>query len=183
MLIGEVAPLLSKRLLPPPDASPTSKFINVFSEIPVPGPEISFQYPAIGRAIKSLNSLANIPPHSYSDGPLSEQEIDRLMCIVYISFACTRSQHSCFNLELLNDFLETTEHVWYNSVATLRWLLTQSVGKGPAGLKDAQRTGRLAEIARLLTQSSYNSLEKNYLGILVQEPAEAGGLLSPAADD
>jgi uncharacterized protein YwbE len=105
------------------------------------------------------------------------------MCIVYISFACTRSQHSHFNLELLNDFLETTEHVWYNSVTTLRWLLTQSVGKGPAGLKDDQRTGRLAEIARLLTQSSYTSLEKTYLGILVQEPAGAGGLLSPAADD
>jgi hypothetical protein len=62
-------------------------------------------------------------------------------------------------------------------------LLTQSLGKGPAGLTDAQRTGRLAEIARLLTQSSYTSLEKQYLGILVQEPAEPAGLLSPAADD
>jgi hypothetical protein len=126
-----------------------------------------------------LRSLEAVPPSNYSDGVLPEKEIERLMCIVYISFACTHSQYYRFSLELLDEFLETTEQVWLGSTSTLRWLLTQSVGKGPAGLKDAQRTGRLAEIARLLTLSSYVSLEKRYLDILVQEPAEVGGLLSP----
>lgn len=126
-----------------------------------------------------LRSLETVPPPGYSDGILPEKEIERLLCIVYISFACTRSQNNRFNLELLDEFLETTEQVWLASTSTLRWLLTQSVGKGPAGLRDAQRTGRLAEIARLLTLSSYPSLEKRYLDILVQEPNQAGGFLSP----
>jgi hypothetical protein len=84
---------------------------------------------------------------------LSEKKIERLMCIVYISFACTRSQYTRFNLELLNEFLEITEHVWLGSTSTFRWLLTQSVGKGAAGLEDDQRTGRLARIAKLSTLS------------------------------
>jgi hypothetical protein len=97
--------------------------------------------------------------------------------MVYISFACTRSDYSHFDLNLLNDLLGSAEQLWFNSTSTLRWLLTRSVGKGPTGLKDAQRTGRLAEIARLLSLSSYSSLERSYLGILEDEPAEIGSIL------
>ncbi|KAE9371581.1 hypothetical protein N431DRAFT_545797 [Stipitochalara longipes BDJ] len=154
-----LAPLVSKRHLAPPDIAPHSKFINVFSEIAIPGPEISIQYPAIGRVMEYLRSLAKNSPLESSNQPLPQQEIERLMCIVYISFACTRSQYTRFNLELLNEFLERTEEVWFCSVSILR--------------PDA-------EIARLLTLSSYSSLEKRYLDILVQEPTEeVGGLLSP----
>jgi len=127
-----------------------------------------------------LRSLAENPPPAYSDRPASPQEIERLMCIVYISFACTHSQNTRFNLALLNEFLETTEEVWFCSISTLHWLLTQSVGKGPAGFRDAQRTGHLAAITRLLTLSTLSSLEKRYLDTLVQEPTdEMEGLLSP----
>lgn len=98
-------------------------------------------------------------PYLYPDPSLSPQEIERLMCIVYIYFACTRFQHTRFNLAILNDFLEMTEEVWSCSVSTLHWLLTQSVGKGPGGLREAQRTGHLAEIARLLTVPSNRLLE------------------------
>ena len=176
------APILSKRHLPPvplQETAPNPNFINLFSEIESPEPDTLLQYPAIRRAMEFLRSLAQIPPFDSFHRHLPEQEIERLMCIVYISFAFTPTQNNRFNLELLNDFLETTEEVWSCSVFTLRWLLIQSVGKGPAGLKDAQRTGRLAEIARFLTSSSYNTLEKRYLDILVQEPNEVGGLLSP----
>ena len=177
ILINKV-PLVSKWHHPPQDTAPHSKFINLFSEIAIPKPGISLKCPAIGRAMEFLRFSAKTPPSHSSDRPLPEKEIERLMCIVYISFACTRSQYTRFNIELLNELLEITEHVWLGSVSTFRWLLTQSAGKGLTGLKDDQRTGRLAGIARLHPLSSYSSLEKRYLDILVQELAENGGLIS-----
>ena len=110
-----------------------------------------------------LECRARIPTSDLSDQYLPDQEIDRLMCMVYISFACTRIRHSSFDLDLLNEFLESTEHLWLSSTSILRWLLTQSVGKGPAGLRDAKRMGLFDEVARLQTLSSQGSLEKRYL--------------------
>lgn len=53
-------------------------------------------------------------------------------------------------------------------------------GEGTGRLENEERTERLAEVARRLNLSSYySSVEERYLGILVQEPAETGGLLSP----
>jgi hypothetical protein len=161
------------------DIAPHSKFINMFSEIAIPGPEVTIQYPAIGRAMEYLRSVAEDSASEYSDKPLLPQEIERLTCMVYISFACTRSLHTWFDLSLLNELLERTEEVWVCSVSSLRWLLTQSVGKGPDGLRDTQRTGRLAEISRLLTWSSYSNLERRYLDILLEPNVDVGGLLSP----
>jgi hypothetical protein len=159
-------------------AKPHSKFLNVFSEIAVPGPEMVIDYPVIGRAIDFLKSLAS--PADEGERAVPPQEIERLMCLVYISFVFKRYQNSRSHLEWLNGFLEMTEQVWLNSVPMLRWLLIQSVGKGPGALKDSQRTEQLAEVARRLNLSTYySSVEERYLGILVQEPAETGGLLSP----
>jgi hypothetical protein len=178
-LIEKKAPVACKRQLPPKEIGSYSKFINVFSEIAIPEANLLLQHSAIGRAMDFLNFSAETPLSEYSDQPLPEKEIERLMCIVYISFACTHSQYTQSDLELLNEFLETTEHVWLGSTSTLHWLLTQSVGKGPAGLKDDQRTRRLVKIARPLAFTSYSSLEKRYLDALIQEPNGGVSLLSP----
>jgi hypothetical protein len=53
------------------------------------------------------------------------------------------------------------------------------VGKGPDGLRDAQRTGRLADYLRLLTLWSYSDLERRYLDILLEPNVDVGDLLSP----
>lgn len=159
-------------------AKPHSKFINFFSEVAIPGSEVSFKFPAIGRATELLKPPAKTSLSNDLDRPLSSKERERLTCFFYISLVLKGSQSSHFNLQWLNEFLERTEEMWRDCISTLRWLLTQSVGKGPGWLKDVQRTERLALIAGILKLSSYSTLEDRYLGILVQEPAEAGGLLS-----
>jgi len=159
-------------------ANPHSRFLNIFSEIAVPGPEMLILYPSIGRAIEFLKSFA--PPAEDAERSVPPKEIERLVCLVYISFVFKRYPNSHSHIQWLNGFLEMTEQVWYNSVPILRWLLIQSVGKGPGAMKDSQRTEQLAEVARRLNLSSYyRSVEERYLSILVQEPAETGGLLSP----
>jgi len=159
-----------------PIAKPHSKFLNLFSEIAVPGPDVVIDYPAIGRAIGFLKSTRT--SHDETERPGPPQEIERLMCLVYVSLVFKRSQNSRSHVEQLNGFLERTEQVWFNSIPILRWLLIQNAGKEPDGLKDEERTERLAEAARRMNLSSpYSSVEERYLGILAQEPAETEGLL------
>jgi hypothetical protein len=71
-----------------------------------------------------------------------------------------------------------TEPVWRNSLESLRWLLLQGMGRGPEDAEQMQRTERLAEVAALLKEYSWRSMEDRLLNILLGERVDEGGGMS-----
>jgi hypothetical protein len=118
---------------------PHSNFVSFFSEITTVSPETSERYPTITRAIFLLRSTTR-----------PGQEVARLICLFYIAVIFKHAHGSHYDLSWLNDSLAMTEHIWANSVGTLRWLLLQGMSQGPEVPESLARTEKLAELARLL---------------------------------
>jgi hypothetical protein len=137
---------------------PHSDFLNFFDGIRIVTPEVAERYPAISRTIDFLRA---------SQGP--ELEETRLKCLFYIAIRFKAASRAQFDLSLLNDSLELTEHVWRNSVDSLRWLLLQGMGCGPENQESLQRVEKLGEIAGLLKEYPWRRMEDRLLGILLGE--------------
>lgn len=137
-------------------AEPHSNFVSFFAEITTVSPETTERYPAITRAILQLRSTTT-----------TGQEVARLICLFYIAVIFKHAHRSHYDLSWLSDSLEMTEHIWINSVETLRWMLLQGMGRGPKVPESLRRTEKLAEMARMLQVNSWRRMEDRYCTLLL----------------
>jgi len=135
---------------------PHSNFVNFFQDIQTDTLKIRHQYPAIARAIIFLRSSHH----------MSGTE-DRLMCLFYIAIILKETNEGKYDPRWLNDSLQKTEHVWTDSVQSLRWLLLQGMGRGPEGPGAMMRTERLERVARALQDHSWRRMEDRLLSLIV----------------
>ena len=143
---------------------PHSNFVNFFQDIKTDTLNIRHQYPAIARATVFLRSS-----HHSADNE------DRLMCLFYIAMILKDSNEGKYDPSWLNDSLQKTEHVWTNSVQSLRWLLLQGMGRGPEGPDAMSRTERLETVARALQEHSWRRMEDRLLSLILG-PEERGDI-------
>jgi hypothetical protein len=133
-----------------------SNFVNFFEEITIVNEAITYHYAGIARAISLLQFAKN-----------EEQEVARIVCLFYIAFIFKHAQRTDYDLSWLDKSLAMTEHIWKDSMGTLRWMLLQGMGRGPRVPESLARTEKLAELASLLQESSWRRLEDRYCALLL----------------
>jgi len=135
---------------------PHSDFINFFQNLDPSIPDLDIHYPFISRTITFLRS-ANIPA----------KDEDRFMCLVHIAIILKTSINRGSDLRWLNESLKVTEGVWSKSIASLRWLLLQGMGRGPFSQSAMKMTERLEVVANQLRENEERKMEHRLLGIVM----------------